>query len=87
MALLGSNEPVAAAEAFRGALKVAAKAGIHQTILDQGVEIGSLLLQVQEHGERSGQPQEVVSYAATLVASWRELCMATPLRSGFAVAD
>ena len=61
-------------EAFaelRRVLEVSARAGIHQTILDEGPKIGPLLAAFQENAERSRKSAELVPYLSGLVAAWR----------------
>jgi LuxR family transcriptional regulator, maltose regulon positive regulatory protein len=48
-------------------------AGIHQMILDQGPEIGTLLLRFQENAQRTGQSREFLPYVASLMAGWHDL--------------
>jgi LuxR family transcriptional regulator, maltose regulon positive regulatory protein len=60
-----------ALEAFGRIVAVAAKAGIHHTILDEGTIIGPLLLAYQETVERAGGSAELTPYLSNLVAAWR----------------
>jgi LuxR family transcriptional regulator, maltose regulon positive regulatory protein len=78
VALLGANEPEEAENTFRRVVGVAGRAGIHQMILDQGLEVGTLLSQFQEDTQRTGQAREILPYACTLMARWRELCQPEP---------
>jgi LuxR family transcriptional regulator, maltose regulon positive regulatory protein len=70
--LLSANQPAEASRVFRTVLSTAASAGIYQTILDQGSEIGTLLLVFQEDAERTGRFPELLPYVASLIARWRE---------------
>jgi LuxR family transcriptional regulator, maltose regulon positive regulatory protein len=60
-----------ALEAFGRIVAVAAKAGIHHTILDEGAIIGPLLLAYQETVERAGGSAELTPYLSNLVVAWR----------------
>ena len=44
---------------------------IHQTILDEGPKIGSLLVAFQETADRMSKPAELLPYVSGLVAAWR----------------
>jgi len=66
-----ANQVADALEEFRRVLDVAAPAGVHQTILDEGPKIGPLLDAFREHVERSGKSRELMPYVGGLVAAWR----------------
>ena len=52
-------------------LDVGIQGGLYQTILDQGPEIGTLLLSVREQMARTGDPTDFVSYVDRLVEGYR----------------
>ena len=53
-------------------VSVFARAGIYQTILDEGgAEIGPLLATFQESAERTGSSPALTSYISNLIAAWR----------------
>jgi LuxR family maltose regulon positive regulatory protein len=66
-----ANQVAGALDELHGVLNVAAPAGIHQTILDEGPKIGGLLEAFCENGERSGKSPELMPYVSGLVAAWR----------------
>ena len=63
---------------FGSVVTAFAKAGIYQTILDEGVEVGPLLAAFQEKTERAGSPPEVMSYVSNLTAAWRSRYQSEP---------
>ena len=67
----GANQVADASDELGRVLTVAAPAGIHQTILDEGPKIGALLDAFRENGERSGRSPELMPYVSGLVAAWR----------------
>ena len=67
-------------EIFRSALKVAAPAGVFQTILDQGPEIGALLQGVRESAQHTMHGKEYLSYVDRLLEGWRSLYQREPGR-------
>jgi LuxR family transcriptional regulator, maltose regulon positive regulatory protein len=61
-----------ALKTFDGVVRVFARAGVYQTILDEGgAQIGPLLATFQESTERTGSPPEVTSYISKLIAARR----------------
>jgi LuxR family transcriptional regulator, maltose regulon positive regulatory protein len=60
-----------ALESFDSVVTAFAKAGIYQTILDEGPAVGPLLAAFQEKTERAGSPPELMSYVSNLSAAWR----------------
>jgi LuxR family maltose regulon positive regulatory protein len=70
---LAANERTRAIEVFREVLKVAAPAGIYQSILDLGPDIGSLLHAAGEDARHTAQTNELVSYIDRLLDGWRLL--------------
>jgi LuxR family transcriptional regulator, maltose regulon positive regulatory protein len=73
VALLAANERVKALEAFRKVLRVAATAGFFQTILEQGPEVGILLLAARETVERSPYAKDELACIDRLLLGWRSL--------------
>jgi LuxR family transcriptional regulator, maltose regulon positive regulatory protein len=65
------NQTTEALGELRRILKVSYQAGIHQTILDEGPQIGPLLIAFQENAGRSDKSTELVGYVSGLVAAWR----------------
>ncbi len=55
-----------------------AKAGIYQTILDEGAEVGPLLAAFQDNAERTGSSRELISYVSNLTAAWRSRYQSEP---------
>jgi len=53
-------------------LSLSAPAGIYQTILDEGPEIGTLLLRFQGNAQRTGVSGDLLPYVGNLIAGWRE---------------
>src|SRR5262249_41056167 len=56
---------------FRKILNVGLKVGLYQTILDQGPEIGTLLLSVRDNAARTGDATDFVSYLDRLLKGCR----------------
>jgi LuxR family maltose regulon positive regulatory protein len=71
MAQFSANRTAEALDELRRVLNDSAQAGIHQTFLDEGPEIGALLMAFQETAERSGKSAELVPYVTGLVTAWR----------------
>jgi LuxR family maltose regulon positive regulatory protein len=71
--LLAADEPGEAANVFHEVLSVAAPAGLYQSILDEGPEIGVLLLGFQDNLRRAGDDRGLLPYVGKLIAGWREL--------------
>jgi LuxR family maltose regulon positive regulatory protein len=70
---LAANERTRAIELFREVLKVAEPAGVYQSILDLGPDIGSLLHAVCEDARHTAQTNELISYNNRLLDGWRLL--------------
>ena len=70
---LAANERTRAIEIFREVLTIAAPAGVYQSILDVGPDIGSLLHAVCEDAEHTEQTVEQISYVNHLLEGWRVL--------------
>jgi LuxR family maltose regulon positive regulatory protein len=70
---LKANERSRAVEVFLNVLTVAAPAGIYQSILDLGPDVGSLLHAVLEDAQHTTRPDELTSYVSRLLDGWRML--------------
>jgi LuxR family maltose regulon positive regulatory protein len=70
---LKANERSRAVEVFLDVLKVAAPAGIHQSILDLGPDVGSLLHAVREDALPTARADDLMSYVSRLLDGWRML--------------
>jgi LuxR family maltose regulon positive regulatory protein len=70
-AYLRAGEGADALASFRRVLTVGAQAGLNQTILDQGPEIGALLAAVREEMTPSGESAGLMSYVGDLIERWR----------------
>ena len=66
-----AGERADALAALRKVLDIGIQEGLYQTILDQGPEIGTLLLSVRENVARTGDPADFVSYVDRLVEGYR----------------
>jgi LuxR family maltose regulon positive regulatory protein len=62
---------VEALGSFGHIVAVFANAGIYRTILDEGAEIGPLLLAFQDSSARTSSSPELQSFASNLVAAWK----------------
>jgi LuxR family transcriptional regulator, maltose regulon positive regulatory protein len=71
VARFSANQVIEALNGFRSVLKVSAQAGIYQTILDEGRNIGALLTAFEESAKRTGESCELVPYIDRLMAGWR----------------
>src|SRR5439155_22234290 len=67
-----------ALQSFGGSVGAFAKAGIYQTILDEGAEVGPLLAAFQDNAERTGSSRELISYVSNLTAAWRSRYQSEP---------
>ena len=76
----GANQPAEALDGIRDILNVSAQAGIHQTIVDAGPDMGALLAAFQEHAERTKSSGELLPYVGRLIAACRShhRCNAQP---------
>lgn len=70
--LLTADEAAEAWQLFHEVLSLSAPAGIYQTILDEGPEIGTLLLRFQGNAQRTGASGDLLPYVGNLIAGWRE---------------
>jgi len=71
-ALFAADEPAEALHVFSDVLRLAAAAGLYQSILDEGPEIGTLLLRFQEDARRTGVSTDLLPYVGNLIVGWRE---------------
>jgi LuxR family transcriptional regulator, maltose regulon positive regulatory protein len=62
-----AGERTDALATLRKVLDKGLQEGVYQTILDQGPEIGTLLLSIREESARTGDPADFVSYVDRLV--------------------
>jgi LuxR family maltose regulon positive regulatory protein len=62
-----AGERADALATLRKVLDKGLQEGVYQTILDQGPEIGTLLLSIREESARTGDPADFVSYVDRLV--------------------
>jgi LuxR family maltose regulon positive regulatory protein len=69
-AYLRAGDRTDALVAFREALVSGSQAGLHQTILDQGPELGTLLPSIREDAARTGSSASFVSYVDRLVEGY-----------------
>jgi LuxR family maltose regulon positive regulatory protein len=67
-----------ALKSLGGIVTPLAKAGIYQTILDEGAEVGPLLAAFQDNAERTGSSRELISYVSNLTAAWRSRYQSEP---------
>jgi LuxR family maltose regulon positive regulatory protein len=70
---LKANERSRAVEIFVGVLKIARPAGIYQSILDLGPDIGSLLHAVLEESGHTSRADELTAYVNRMLEGWRAL--------------
>src|SRR5262249_15511629 len=68
---LKANKVAGALHAFGNVLNTSASAGIHRMILDEGPEVGPLLMAFHESAERTGSSPELMPYVSKLIAGWR----------------
>jgi LuxR family maltose regulon positive regulatory protein len=73
-----AKQVVEAVGSFGSVVTAFAKAGIYQTILDEGAEVGPLLAAFQEKAERAGSSPELMSYVSNLSAAWRSRYQSEP---------
>jgi LuxR family maltose regulon positive regulatory protein len=69
-AYLRAGERANALIALRKVLDIGMKEGLYQTILDQGPDIGTLLLSVRENAARTGDLTDFVSYVDRLIEGY-----------------
>jgi LuxR family maltose regulon positive regulatory protein len=69
--LLRADRVNDALNGFRGVLNISAQAGLYQTILDEGPQVGILLTTLQENAERTGGSHELTRYIGRLLAGWQ----------------
>ena len=72
-ALLAAGETAEAEHIFSGVMRSAATAGLYQSILDEGPEVGTLLLGFPDNARRAGDCDDLLPYAGRLIAGWRDL--------------
>jgi ATP/maltotriose-dependent transcriptional regulator MalT len=73
---------------FGGIVATFARAGIYQTILDEGPEVGPLLAAFQENAERTKGSRELMSYVSNLIEAWSSRHQSEPQQTQTsAIAD
>lgn len=73
LAWMGAGKVREAIEVFGEVAKVAAPAGIYQSILDQGPGIGPLLQAVRDSTRNTAQTKDMANYIDRLCDGWRAL--------------
>jgi LuxR family transcriptional regulator, maltose regulon positive regulatory protein len=68
---LRANQVAEALDCFRAVLGAAARAGIYQTILDEGRDVGALLTAFQESAGHTEKSRELMPYVGQLMSGWR----------------
>jgi LuxR family transcriptional regulator, maltose regulon positive regulatory protein len=63
---------------FDGIVATSSRAGIFHTILDEGAEVGPLLVAFQENAERTKGSRELMSYVSHLIAAWSSRYQSEP---------
>jgi ATP/maltotriose-dependent transcriptional regulator MalT len=71
LAWMGAGKTREAIEVFGGVVKLAAPAGIYQSILDEGPEIGPLLQAVRDDTRNTAQTKDRAHYIDRLLDGWR----------------
>jgi LuxR family maltose regulon positive regulatory protein len=71
LAELHARRPGKAAMALRDAIAAAAPAGLSQTILTYGIEVGSLLIDLDERTRRTAADPQLLSCVQNVLARWR----------------
>ena len=71
-ALVAADDFAEADRIFQEVLRLAATAGLRQSVLDTGPEIGALLLRFQEAARRTGVSDDLLPYVGNLIVGWRE---------------
>jgi LuxR family maltose regulon positive regulatory protein len=72
-ALFAATDPTEALHLFGEVLGLARKAGLYQSILDEGPEIGTLLLRFQEAAQSTRASTDLLPYVGNLIIGWREI--------------
>ena len=66
-----SKKITEALRSFTDVLELAAPIGIYRTILDEGVDVGPLLIAFQQNIERTEKSRDLMPYVQKLVEGWR----------------
>jgi LuxR family transcriptional regulator, maltose regulon positive regulatory protein len=66
-----ANKSAAAFDSFGRMLNTAVSAGIYSTILDEGWEVGPLLIAFHERAARASSSRELIPYVTKLIAAWQ----------------
>ena len=70
IARFSSGQTGEALRELRDVLEISAKAGLHQTILDEGAKLGPLLAAFQDNVDRIKSSPELKPYLVRLIAAW-----------------
>ena len=65
-----AKQSLEALQIFRNVLERSVQAGIYRTILDEGADVGPLLLAFQEDAERSPGSRDLLPYVGKLIEGW-----------------
>ncbi|WP_321800437.1 LuxR C-terminal-related transcriptional regulator [Caballeronia sp. J97] len=71
LACMNAGQRGAAVEVMSEVVKLAGPVGLHQSILDQGPQIGPLLQAVRDDTRNTAQTREVLAYVDRLLEGWR----------------
>ena len=71
VARMGASQMAEALSGFRSVLRISAPAGIYQSVLDVGPNVGDLLIKSKETAPRSGGALELTAYLDRLIEGWR----------------
>jgi LuxR family maltose regulon positive regulatory protein len=77
-ALLDAGEPIKALERYHTVVTLAAPAGIYQTLLDSGPEVGLILPRLRENLERKGDSKPLLEYLDHVLEGWRAVYQPKP---------
>jgi LuxR family maltose regulon positive regulatory protein len=79
--LLATDQRAEAEQVFGEVVRKAEAAGLYQSILDEGVEIGALLRNAQDAMQRTGVDDDLLPYVSRLIVGWRELHQPNPMEN------
>ncbi|SAK97045.1 ATP-dependent transcription regulator LuxR [Caballeronia temeraria] len=71
LAWMSAGKRDEAVDVMRDVLKLAGPAGLHQSIIDQGAQIGPLLQAVRDDTRDTAQTRDVLSFMDRLLEGWR----------------
>jgi LuxR family transcriptional regulator, maltose regulon positive regulatory protein len=82
-----AKQVIEALKSFDGVVSTFARAGVYQSILDEGgAEIGPLMATFQENAERTGSSHELMSDVSKLMAAWRSRYQSEPRQASIPIA-